>query len=528
MNKQEQSVDETEVNLSQLEQPEEVAQAEIDPQEDSLLGRLPLDLRWRIAVDSALSYHDKWQLARSCKLFHSLVRDDLVKKSDAYNYGVVPLGLLEAPIFKLYKPNLRWLCDFFQSRPELISSLRLDYQLEWPLVALLGMEEALEHLLADNPQEKDANGLDALVYLAIGGHTKLFHRWIQKYYPEFSWTGRIDLLQAAIEWGHEELIQLLRKQYHYPLHWQEGGVAKSAFLWVLSSCDQTLLEKLFEEFPELDEDFYQYGCLPVLAARAKQWQFSDALIEEHGYKLSEEEKLQLVCYAARDDHQRFLTLVAACMTLVEAHKGVNAWKIKCKDGGAYALACKGGQIETVDYLLDNNLASCRGSGAKPDDPSCGGMLFASRAGQVATVRHLREKFGHDRNLWVESYQKMLGEAAVHGNWGKYLVLLDMCLVSVSATRHCLPETLRLAMPWDYLSAVRSGHLYFAQQLIRTFGDCFRGPIGELCLRDAETSPDSAIMHRWVKEQIEFFKLEGDNLSAERASISEYTPPSMNI
>lgn len=520
MNKQAQSVDESQVVLSEHVPLEEVAQRVIDSQEDSFLGTLPLDLRWRISVDNALSYHDKWQLARSCKLFHSLVRDDLVKKSDAYSYGVIPFGLLEASIFKSYKPNLAWLCDFFQSRPGLVSTLHLDYQLEWPLVALLGMEEALEDLLEHNPQEKDANGLDALDYLAMGGHAKLFQRWIQKHYPVLTWQDRLDLLRLAIEWGHEELIQLLREQYHYPLHWQEEGVPHSAFIWVLSSCDKSLLEKLYEEFPEIDENPYQYGCLPVLAARVKQWEYCDGLIELE-YELSESEKRQLVCYAARDDHQRFVTLLAAC-------EGVNGLNLKCKDGSAYALACKGGQIQTVDYLLDNNLASSRGSAAEPDDPSCGGMFFASGAGQVATVRHLREKFGHDRNWWVKSYQKMLVEAAGHGNWGKYLVLLDMCLVSVSATRHCLPETLRNAIVWDFHSAVRDGHLYFAQQFIRTFGDCLRGHAGEVCLRDAETASDSAIMRRWAKEQVDFSKLGRDDASAEQVGINEYTPPSTNM
>ena len=289
-----------------------------------------------IFTDSVLSHNDRWLLARSCKNFYALLNAELKIKSKVYSFGVVPYGLLGAEIFKRYKPNFQALCDFFVRAKRILPTINFDNHLEWPLAALMNMNEALEELLEDDPMATDDRGLRAIDYIVMSGDVEFLKRWVGKHVPDFSWEEEgVELLVFAMNCGNDEMVKFLMpygKSFFSML--PESPESDESGLHEVIICG---FEVLFWELVDGGADLHRGASFPLTAAKYRRWGIYDKLIAR-GIELSEEDRAKVVCYAARDDHQRFRRLLETC-------EDVDFSDFCFEDGTVYSLACEEGQIE---------------------------------------------------------------------------------------------------------------------------------------------------------------------------------------
>ncbi|MDQ2993777.1 MAG: hypothetical protein M3R00_02370 [Pseudomonadota bacterium] len=508
----------------------------------------------KIALDSGLSNQDQWALAYSCTRFYNTLRNHVVK-SDVYKFGVIPDGLLSATIFEKYLLDNKWLHDFFKAGKHINHKLYLDNKLVWPLVALLGMEDedeeneegfgVLEELVKDDPLQKDATGRRVIDYLAIGNHLEFMHFWIQKYYRKFSQEDAPELLDIALESGNEELARILIEGYKFSL-WSTGVPSATDPILdrIVKSGIQYFVDKAVEDLEKAGLGADAYFFSPILAASAKRWRLFDYLLIRYEYKdapanveletwinnepdaetkaalinmlesrqnneFSDEEKAELVCYAARDDKDRFFQLIDKC-------KDFNFSEFEIDDLNLYHFACMGGDTKVVDYINEHNLVPTSNRQGSAD-----GCLIAAAYGNKELIHHLfKIRWLEDCDTatpdicleeWLRAvalahvkHQKMgmLNFAAGHGDWHKFLLLVKSYFIDPDSPQYLLSL---LSKNFPIKDAVENGHLYFVQKFVQKYGDAdFKDSRGEALLALAKDS-DNPFMLRWVTEQVELVK-----------------------
>jgi len=195
-----------------------------------------------------------------------------VTKEMLYGFGVIPAGLLDHEIFTRYRPQFDVLYALFQRIKPLLSTLRLDAQQVWPLVALMGMEEALDELLKANPNAVDNTGRDALVYLTIGGHQEILKKRLGPPGSHFDWRRYSRLIDdAVLVYGDQSMLNFLMQTYGFGLWRSEDPKTGLPALYGLVSCGFAahfwgLVEVLGQSGVV---DLHEVKCLPVLAAKNK-------------------------------------------------------------------------------------------------------------------------------------------------------------------------------------------------------------------------------------------------------------------
>jgi len=182
---------------------------------------LPTPVKCRIFADKNLNDNDRKSLNLTCRNYHNIVRHRLLKEK-IYSKSIIADGLLDAEIFKTFPLDYRQLyAQISRINPKVFQlSSRLDYQYVWPLVAFLGMEEALVQLIGNDPLQKDTNGYNALTWLALGRHKKVLINWIKRCYgDEFTCDKEPELLKMAIFGGSHELASYLNETLKYQFDW---------------------------------------------------------------------------------------------------------------------------------------------------------------------------------------------------------------------------------------------------------------------------------------------------------------------
>ncbi len=469
----------------------------------------------KLVASTLPSYHDKWQLARSSRRFYHLLNKDLLK-AKVYSFGMVPLGLLDNAVFSRFQPNFHELIHFFRRRRDLRSIIRLDDELIWPLLALMPeMEEALKEAVADDPKQVDLVGCDVLDYLAVRGNEKLFRWWIENYYPGFTKEDKPDLLRLAIMGKNKAIIRLLIDVYQYPLDWTEENLDEP-FSPVRVICAYGDIDLFTEHWniitSEKGKTPLAYDLCPAIeAAKVGNWALCDALIAKDfvNYRteyphlsaqqiatLSEysaERKAELLCYAARDDHERFLRWLLLCTETDLRLFTIDLRRI-------LSFACEGGNIQTVDHIIQQvwYIQDYMCFGIYQGISFCG-YHAAAKYVHLALIENFRKKY----NVDVAPFKDGMSEgisiahfAAMSGDWEWYLIL-----VNTYFPHDWLPYHDPLGGPVTPLGwAVREGHLYFAQQYILKYGtDYLRGCETDL-LNDAENS-GNPVLKRWLQKQI---------------------------
>ncbi len=437
-------------------------------QEESVLEHVDRILGGGISSNGVLADTDRWQLAHSCSGFYAILRNDLLKKK-LYSTGIIPLGLLEHEIFKAFEPNLAWLCEFFHQRKFVLSQIHLDDKLAWPLMALMGMDDAIEALFAKDPKGpegragqtgptcEDRNGFSPLFYFAMGGHKEAFQRWVEKYYPDFSHEKYPNLLSAVLPiCADENILTFLMETYGYTLCCPQSESSAWAALYAMTEYGhENFFYVIADVLAELEVDFDEAECVPLMAVKNKHWDLADTLMA-NGFELSEEQQAQLACYAARDDHQRFLTLL-------EQLPHIDFSQFNFEGNNVYTLACEGGNLETVQYIVQKRWFS----ESKPDFTvsRATGTLIAAQYGHMKLLEYFFKECGADVNQRDANNRDLMDYAAMHGDWFKFQYLVKAYRPSdwVPAP----PNNKDEKSPLNY--AISAGLIYFVQQFILMYG-----------------------------------------------------------
>ncbi len=391
------------------------------------------------------------------------VMADVIKEK-LYSFGVIPQGLLEHEIFSRYEPKFEWLLTFFQEIKPLLPTLCLEAHEVWPLVALMGMEDALQELLAADPRKLDVKGRDALVFLAIGEHTEIFKRWVVKHHPDFVWQKHSRLMSdVALVYGKRARLDFLINTYDFQLWRPEfPHTGLSALYGVLRCGYNDLFWQVLEALKNTAVDLNAVSCLPVIAAEHKQWKLCNDLIRNE-FPLTENDKAMLVFYAARDSKTRFLTLI-------RRYKEIDFRQFNINGNNVYTYACEGGNIDVVDHLLAEGWFNEVAPDFKISRAT--GFQVAVQYGQLALAQHLLSKFG-DAVINQQDKQRrdVFDYVAMSGNWDYFQDLAKKyrhpgwvpCIrgqeVSFLSTERTSPLN----------GALRHGHVYFAQRYILQYG-----------------------------------------------------------
>jgi hypothetical protein len=504
MYKQEQRLNELEQNNLPLDVQETAAAT--DPVS---LSELPTEVRWRIGIESGLEVHDQWQLARSCNNFYTAMSHDLLKKK-IYSYGVVPANMMDADIFTRYRPAYKVVHDVFNRAPYVFGEIHLDYKVEWPLVALMGLEfDALQEVLGDDPTRTDESGFNVLCFLAAGNHVELFKRCIKAYFPDFS-NEDIRPFITAIVAGSEDVVRFLVDEYDFVLLPPDlKADSPESETTELHGILRTGMKSLFWMLVESGADLHDGLSFPVAAAKHKHWDVCDQLLaraKEFKIELSQEQKAALVCYAARDNHERFLKQLEEC-------KDFDFSQFTIDDENVYTFACQGGQIKTVDFIVLKGWFAV----AFPEDyRGKQGIHIAAQYGRKALIEHFLNTHDphHHLRVCVDDDGKNIPDyAAMRGDWFNYRRIIDMAVFRHFLSNQRTPLISAITQKSHLNEAVKNGHLYFAQKFTREFGlEYLRG---SEALREDAIASENPVMLCWVSEQLESF------LKTEYSQVSNY-------
>ncbi len=453
------------------------------------LAGLPADVKWRIFKDQQLSYSDQWSLAKTCTGFYKVGLHDLMKQK-TYDTGVVPLGMMEADIFKRYAPNYYAIPAIFMRDPEVFLELILDPEAEWCVVALMGLEDALIELLPGDKMSlvKDTKGHGVLSYLAAGNHVEVLKKIIPVYFANFN---NDDLLpyMVAIVTGSEDVVRYFVNTFGFQftipgliqdIELDETGISE------LHSILISGMKNLFWELVEAGADLNVGLSYPLLAATYNHWDVYDKLIAR-GLELTEEQRAIVTCYAAKYDHNRFLALLETC-------PNIDFTQFKISGNTVFDYACQGGQIATVDFLIEKAWFEVRFRRVKH------GIHTAAEYGQFHLLDHFQKLTkGLIFVCRDENHKGVYYYVARHGNWRKYCALINMNASSyIGNLGKWIPEISDEDKRSDLNEAVKHGHLYFAQQFIRRFGDEYL--LGRDALMEDAQASENPVMIEWVDKE----------------------------
>jgi hypothetical protein len=482
------------------------------------LPGLPRELKWRIFADPQLTYQNKWQLARSCRGFYDLVRDDLLKPK-AYASGVIPLGMLDAPIFKSHPLNFHLLCDVLKRFRRVESTFKLPYlddRLVWPLFALTRDRVALDVAVEGQPRQRDLNGYSPLYFIVLSGDLELTEQWIKDYYPEFTPDDEPELLLAAMASGNEDLPRFLINVHHYPLNFGiESPAYNQTFGWrTLEFGCRSLFWEIVAPNLDLYLDKKYHATYPGYAALYGHWGFYDEIMAR-GFESTCELRQIAVRAAARDDKNRFMELIKEFEDerlkdeldfnddeITPDSENYDLFQRYLTLRSAYVYACKGGQIDIVDYIEELHLITLDGFKSREWGLQgyylpyyINGIGFAALHGQIELINHFFKKYD---SLFEEDVKGQAPTiyyfAAMYGDWNKHMLLIN---------------TYRDGNLYDFYKeydpldrAIESGHIYFVQRLavpgtLRRFSDSHSNGF----IINAEASGNRALL-RWVEAQVE--------------------------
>lgn len=454
---------------------------------------IPREVKWKLFKDEQLTYEDKWRLARSSKGFYELVRHELLK-SKAYATCLIPLGLLDNPIFRDFPLDYRLLWDIKKrfKRPESTFKLPfLDDQLTWPLIALCGSEEALEKAVGNEPRQKDLHGFTPLYFIVLRGNLQFAQRWIEKHYLNFSYKDEPQLLLAAMASGNEELAKLLIEKYHYPLNFGiENPEPTETFGWrTLEFGCQTLFWDYV--FPNLDQYLPQeyHTSYPGHMAIFGHWNFYHEIIRR-GFVVNLETRRLVVCAAARDNKELFMEMVKEFEDERIPEKDFDeendSFDPETDDyhlfqkyltlRKAYLFACKGGVIDVVEYFIAGRLIPAADSFDRYiwniNDSSLYSLHathIAALYGQTDLLHHLFDKYQDEVKQHVIEMDYIFSLITINGEWDKiqdvFNRYLDKHINYLKSQGYILNMIDRLDFDGGPREkALEHGHFYIAQQL----------------------------------------------------------------
>ncbi|MDQ3140610.1 MAG: ankyrin repeat domain-containing protein, partial [Bacteroidota bacterium] len=450
-----------------------------------------LDKNVKAMVVQNVDENSRWSLARTCSVFYNLMRDDLLKQK-IYDLGIFPMGILDTAFFRRHKIDYMLLYQILKRADAHVGfpifhfpyTIPHGFNQEWRIAALLGMKSALDELITTQkitPDVEDLDGHDIIDYLIVRDDPEILSWFTDKHNPYFNTAVNSRILIGIMAGSERTLRWLLENKHHefsYDFPSESPAQDDSVLhMLLLGGC-----KNLFWEQVEAGADLTQGASFPVFAARYKHWDICDKLIER-GVKLTENDKARLVCYAARDDHQRFVRLF-------EANPNID-FSVPIIGGGdtVFDAAAAGGQIETIEYLRARGLFTDRKA-------AVGGVRLGAKFGQLEVIRHLHKKHS---NLTHDDTFIFFDYAAGHGDWKKFLIIWDE--YGTNSNR----PPIRISDNYSVFNvAVESGHVYFAQQFILKYGTTYFE--GAEALIEAAEKSENCFMQSWIYNQLRTLKL----------------------